>query len=104
MTAAPSRNISDRNGDGLLLADQHHEFLASGDAGVDQIPLQHGVVLGHDGNEHRCVFRSLALVDGHRVSGNERVEFAEPVGHGAAVKANEAPPQTDEVYQLAGVV
>src|SRR6516225_1809245 len=44
-------------------------------------------MLGHNGNEHRGVFRALALVDGHRVGWDEHVEFAEPVGHRTAVKA-----------------
>jgi hypothetical protein len=64
----------DRDGDGLFLADQHDEPLASGDAGIEQVPLQHGIVLGHDGNDHRWVFRALALVEanhGHRAGRND---------------------------------
>jgi transposase-like protein len=47
----------------LLLADQHDEPLAAGDAGVEQVPLQHGVVLGQDRDDDGGIFRPLALVD-----------------------------------------
>ena len=43
----PARDVAHRDGDGLLLPDQHDQPLAAGDAGVEQVPLQHGVVLGH---------------------------------------------------------
>ena len=49
--------------------DQHDEPLTSGKAGVEQVPLQYGVAPGHDGNDHRWIFRALALVDSHRVGG-----------------------------------
>ena len=49
--------------------DQHDEPLTSGKAGVEQVPLQYGVAPGHDGNDHRWIFRALALVDGHCVGG-----------------------------------
>ena len=43
--------------DGLLLPNQHDKPLAAGDAGLEQITLQHGVVLCHDRNHHGRVFR-----------------------------------------------
>ena len=42
-----ARHILYCNGDGLLLADEHDKPLAAGHAGVEQVPLQHRVVLGH---------------------------------------------------------
>jgi hypothetical protein len=43
-------------------------------------------VLGHHGNDHRRVFRTLALVDGHPVGRNQHVEFATAAGYQVAVK------------------
>ena len=40
-----ARDIAYRNCDSLLLPNQHDQPLATGDAGVKQIALQHGVVL-----------------------------------------------------------
>jgi hypothetical protein len=37
----PSGDSADRDGNRLLLADQHDEVFASGDAGVEQIPADH---------------------------------------------------------------
>src|ERR1044071_5181849 len=48
--AAPAHAHCDR--DGLLLADQHDQPLASGHAGVQQVPLQHDVVLGQHGDHN----------------------------------------------------
>jgi hypothetical protein len=53
-------DVAHRDGDGLLLFNQNDQPLAAGDAGVEQITLQHGVVLRHDGNHHGWVFRALA--------------------------------------------
>ena len=44
--ASPPRNVANCDRDGLLLADQDHEPLAAGNAGVEEISLQHCVVLG----------------------------------------------------------
>src|SRR5271170_7466354 len=61
--------------------DEHHESLATSDAGVKQISVQHGVMLGQHRNNHRRIFGALAFVDGGGVRGNKGVEFAEPVRH-----------------------
>src|SRR5208282_1327560 len=85
--ASPARNIANGDRDGLLLADENHELLATGDASVEEIPLQHHVVLGQDGNDHGGIFGALALVDGGGIGGNQRVELAEAIGHRVSVEA-----------------
>jgi len=40
----PARGVTHRDGHGLLLPHQHDQPLASGDTGVEKIPLQHGVI------------------------------------------------------------
>src|SRR5271165_4213768 len=85
--ASPARNISNGDRDGLLLADENHELLATGDAGIEEIPLQHWVVLRHDRDDHGGILRTLALVDGGGIGGDQRVEFAEAVGHRAPIEA-----------------
>src|SRR5215468_7497557 len=42
----------DSDGDGLLLPDEHDQLLASSDTGVEQVPLQHRVVLRHHWDDH----------------------------------------------------
>jgi hypothetical protein len=69
-----------------LLADQNHEALPAGDAGVEKVSLQHGVVLRQDRDNHGGILRALALVDGGGVGRDQRVELAEPIGDGSPVK------------------
>src|SRR4051812_6366849 len=85
--AAPPRHIAHGYRDGFLLADQHDQPLASGHAGVEQVPLQHDVVLRQYGDDHGGILRSLALVDRRRIGQHQRVEFAKPVGDRATVEA-----------------
>src|SRR5262245_48076175 len=63
----PARNVAYRDGNGLLLSDQHHQPLAPSDARIKEVPLQHGVMLRHDRNNHRRILRTLALMNGRRV-------------------------------------
>ena len=70
--APSSRDIANGDGDSLLLADENHQPLATRDAGVGEISLQHRVVLGQDGNDHGGILRAPALVDGGGVGGNQR--------------------------------
>jgi hypothetical protein len=51
-----------------LLTYQHDQLPASRDAGIKQISLQHGAMLGHDRNNDGWVSGTLALVDRHRIS------------------------------------
>ena len=43
--ASPARNVVNRDSDGLLLAHKDHEPLAAGNASVEEISLQHGIML-----------------------------------------------------------
>src|SRR3984885_6407273 len=79
--ASPARYVANRNCDGLLLADEDHKPLAAGDARVEEISLQHWVVLSQDRDDHGGIFGALALVDGGGIGGNQRVKFAEAVVH-----------------------
>ena len=48
--------------------------------------LQHGVVLRQHRDDHRGVFRALALVDRRRISEHQHVQFAEAVRDAASVE------------------
>ena len=85
--APPAGDVANGDGDRLLLTDQDHEAFAAGDAGVEKIPLQHGVVLGHDRDNHSRVLRALALMDGRGIGRYQGVELAKAVGDPTAVKA-----------------
>src|SRR5438105_8794693 len=80
------RDVAYSNRDCLLLADQHDQSFPSGHAGIEQVPLQHRVVLGQNRDYDGRVFGALALVDGCGVGRYQRVEFAEAVGDSAAVE------------------
>jgi hypothetical protein len=56
--------------DGLLLADKDHQPLAASNAGVEEVSLQHGIMLGQDRDDHGWILRTLALVDGGGIGGN----------------------------------
>jgi hypothetical protein len=84
-TATPG-DAADRNGNGLLLAHQNDKPFTASKAGIEQITLQHGVVLRHERNHHRRVFRSLALMDGRRIGRYQGVKVAEPIGDRTVVE------------------
>ena len=92
--APTPRNVLHRDGDSLLLSDQHDQPLAAGDAGIKQVPLQHGVMLGEDGDHDCRIFGALTLVNGRRIGRHQGIEFAKAVGDGAAIEAGN---------QLAGI-
>ena len=71
----------DGDRDGLTLADQNDQSFAAGDTRVQQIALQHGVVLRHDRDNDGRVFRALALMDRRGVSRHQRVQFAKAKGN-----------------------
>src|SRR5262249_23360854 len=85
---APPRDVAHRNGDGLLLSNQADQLLASGNAGVEKVPLQHGVMLSEYWDDHGGIFRPLAFVNGRRVRRHQRIEFTESVRDGPAIEAN----------------
>src|SRR5580704_3183093 len=65
---APSaRHVAYSNGNRLALADEDNQSLSTGYAGIEQIALQHGVVLGQDRDNDRWIFGPLALVDRHGI-------------------------------------
>jgi len=55
----PPRDVAYSNRDRLLLANQHDQSLPSGHAGVEQVPLQHRVVLGQNRDYDGRVFGAL---------------------------------------------
>src|ERR1700721_2297077 len=65
----PPRDVAHGNGDCFLLADQHDQLLSSSHASVEQVPLQHCVVLGQNRDYDGRVFGALALVDRPGVGG-----------------------------------
>ncbi len=69
-----------RDGNGLFLANQDDKPLTAGNAGIEQITLQHRVMLRHDGDHHGWVFRALALMDGRRVGRYQGAKVAEAIG------------------------
>src|SRR6476661_8343772 len=52
----------------LFLSDQYDQLLAARDAGIEQVPLQHGVMLGQHRDDHARIFRTLAFVRAARAT------------------------------------
>src|SRR6516165_2338120 len=76
------------NSDGqcLPLPYKDDEALAAGHPRIDQVALQHRVVLGRQRDDHRRVLRALALMDCRRVGEHQLVELAKAVGNFAAIE------------------
>src|SRR4029453_14515508 len=58
-------------------------------AGVEQVPLQHRIVLGHDRDNDGWIFGALALVDRGGIGRNQHVEFTKSVSDGSAVETSD---------------
>src|SRR6266496_1051819 len=84
--ATTPRDAAYRDGDGFLLANQNDKPLTAGNAGIEQVALQHGVVLRHDRDHNGWIFRALALMDGRGVGRHQGVEFAKAIGDRASVE------------------
>ena len=69
---------ADRHRERLLLPHHYDEPLPARHPGIDQIPLQHHVVLHRDREHHNRVLTPLGLMNRGRVAEHEFVEF--PVG------------------------
>src|SRR6266851_4643740 len=70
----------------LPLSDEHHQTFAARHPRVDQVPLQHRIVLRRHRDDHGRMFRTLALVDRRRVSKNQLIELTKAVGDLAALE------------------
>ncbi len=68
--------VLDPGRQGLLGAHHHHQFLAPGDRGIDQISLQQEIVLHQDGDDNGWIFGALRFVHGYRIGENNLVQIA----------------------------
>src|ERR1700740_2523928 len=76
-----SQHVTHRDSNGFLLSDQHHKPLAACDASVEQVSLQHRVMLREYRDDHGGIFRTLAFVDRRGIGRRQHVEFAKSVSH-----------------------
>ena len=77
--AAPRPSGADRLGECAAGSSQDEELFGAGDAGVEQVALQHRPGGGGERDDHCGVFAALGAVDGDGVGVGEFVEFAEVV-------------------------
>jgi hypothetical protein len=80
------RYTTDGDRDSLALADQNDQSFAAGDTSVEQIALQHWVVLRHDWDHDGRVLRALTFMDRRGVSRHQRVQFAKAIGNRTTIK------------------
>jgi hypothetical protein len=95
----PPRDIAHRDGNGLLLSNQHHEPLPSGDSGVEEIALQHSVMLGEHWDDHGGIFRPLALVNGRRIGRHQYIESPNRYVTDRLSKVTASPPHRSRHYR-----
>ena len=77
--------VADGDVDGATGTDEDDELLGAGDGGVEEVALEHHVVLGGDGDDDAGVFGALAFVDTDGVGVDQFVCFEEVVDDGEAV-------------------
>jgi hypothetical protein len=77
--AAAGSGGADGLGERAAGSDEDDELFGAGDAGVEQVALQHHPGRGGERDDHGGVFASLGAVDGDRVGVGEFVEFGEVV-------------------------
>jgi hypothetical protein len=77
----------DRYRRSTLLSNYQDKTLAAGDAGINQIPLEHHVVLLGDGNHYDWIFRPLRLADGRRVIQHQFIQFAKRLGDDVLIES-----------------
>jgi hypothetical protein len=77
---------SDRHRQSTLLSNHHDKTLAAGDAGINQIPHEHHVVLRGDGNHYDWIFRPQRLADGRRVTLHQFIQFAKRLGDNVLIE------------------
>src|ERR1700691_1273276 len=65
---------------------------AAGDAGVEEVSLQHGIMLGRNADYPGWILRTLALMDSDGISGDQGVKFTEAIGHRAPSKVATSSP------------
>jgi hypothetical protein len=70
----------------LPLPDKDNEAFAARNPGVDQISLQHRIVLRRQRDHHCRVFRALALVDCRRIREHQLIQLPKTVCDIAAVE------------------
>ena len=78
----------DGDRDSLALTDQNDQSFAARDTRVEQIALQHGIVLRRDRDHNSRVFRALTLMDRRGVSRHQRVQLAKAIGNRTTIKYN----------------
>ena len=77
--AAAGSGGADGLGECAAGSDEDDELLGSGDAGVEEVALQHHPGGGGERDDHGGVFAALGAVDGDGVGVGEFVEFGEVV-------------------------
>src|SRR5271165_86889 len=84
----PSPRSLDSDRQRLPLPDEHHQALPARHARIDQVPLQHWVVLRRQRDDHSRVFRPLALVDCCRIGQHQLIELAKAVSNFATLEVD----------------
>ena len=80
--------VPDGKPEGFGTADKDADAFCSGDAGVDEIALEHHVVGHQDGNYNNRELRTLGLVDGGGVGQGNFVQLGVVILNFAAVKVD----------------
>ena len=78
--------VADGDRGGFSLPHNDDKTLATGEARIEEIALEHGVMLRYERQHHRRIFGSLRFVDGDGIGKNKIVELAASIDNVAALE------------------
>src|SRR5699024_8691406 len=73
----------------LLRADHYQNLLSSGNAGVDQISLQHYIMIHQNRHDYDRIFRSLGFMNGCGISMHQFIKLSSIVLNASPIKIHQ---------------
>ncbi len=80
--------VAHRKADGLFGADEYHKPLAAGDAGVEQVAVEHLEMAHVDRDDHAGALAALIFVDRDGVGEDEIIDLRELVLDALIIKTD----------------
>jgi hypothetical protein len=81
-------HIPDGDGEGTGLPDDDHQLLPSGDARIEQIAGEHGIVLRRQRDHDDRILGALTFVHGCCIGQGYFIQFPDVIGDNASLKIN----------------
>jgi len=81
--------VPDSHSYGTLAADQYHQSLSTGYRRIQQVALQHDIVLRQERNHHRGILTAMGFVYGYGIGQHQLVQIASLVAYYPIFKSDE---------------